>query len=139
MLPRHELARVIETARHVHHAGGPKVSPGEFILPAPANGDRLPGRLCQAGRFDGDFAGMLAPKAAAGVGHDDPHPLLRNAQAAGQAAAHSRGLLRARPDGELLGIPLRDGGPWLHWRVLDVSDLVAFAKHFAGGLEGLLG
>jgi hypothetical protein len=74
----------------------------------------------------------LPPEAAAEVGHDHPHPVVRQTERPGQLAMVSEGILGSRPNGQFAAAPLGQRRARFHRRMLHVGDLVGLAERPAG-------
>ena len=120
-------------------AGGPEIGPGELLFARPAHGKRAGRPPWPAGPLRSPLRPVCLPPKPPPVSGTITRTFVGgHLQRAGQLAADAEGVLRARPDGQLVVVPFGHGRPRLHRRVLDIGDFVAFVEYgFRGGKIGI--
>ena len=134
-LPSREAAIFKESAADLDYSRRPEIGPGEFFFLRPDQFDGLAGALGQTCGFNRNFAGMFSAVSGAGIGDDDSHVALRDAECFGQLTSYAEGHLCAGPNHQLSIVPFRDSCARFNRRVRYVGQRVGGFAHNIGRLE----
>src|SRR5207249_3608063 len=92
-----------------------KVSPGKLLLACPPQANRLACRPRQPRRLDGCLPRMFPAERRPEIRHNHSRRALAKMKRAYKFGPMAKRILRARPDGHFIIVPLGHGGSRLQW------------------------
>ena len=104
----------------------------ELLPPAEHQAHRPFGGTGEGGDMGLEVEAALAAEASTEVGHDDAHPVGLHAEGLANTGAGVERHLGARPDGDLVALPLGDDRSWLDGRRVATVGHVAAAHNDVG-------